>query len=58
MKVAAVIVNYRTPEMTARATTALLTELATVSPSRLYLVDNDSQDGSFQKLRQSAVTEG
>jgi GT2 family glycosyltransferase/serine acetyltransferase len=58
VRVAAVIVNYRTPEMTARATTALLGELATVGPSRLYVVDNDSQDGSFQKLRQSAETEG
>jgi GT2 family glycosyltransferase/serine acetyltransferase len=58
VRVAAVIVNYRTPEMTARATTALLAELATVSPSRLYLVDNDSQDGSFAKLHQSAQSEG
>lgn len=56
-KIAGIIVNYRTPEMTARAASALLAELATVGPSRLYIVDNDSQDGSFQKLCEAAAAE-
>jgi len=58
MKIAGVIVNYRTAEMTAHAVTALLAELAKVSTPLIWVVDNDSGDGSLERLRQAAEAEG
>lgn len=65
MKVAAVIINYRTPEMTADAVDALLVELAVFdsgdsggSASHLFVVDNDSQDGSIEALEQASIRRG
>lgn len=58
MKVAGIIINYRTAELTVTATTALLKELRTLPSAHLYVVDNDSGDGSLDHLRAAAQTEG
>lgn len=58
MKVAGIIVNYRTPEMTARAVDALLPEMERAGSSHVYVVDNDSGDGSFAQLQQEALRRG
>ncbi len=54
MKLLAVIVNYKTPDMTLDAVSALMHELEAYPDARVTVVDNDSRDGSFDKLR-SAV---
>ncbi len=52
MKLVTIILNWRTAEMTLRATAAALLELAHISGEwKVYLVDNDSQDGSFEAMR-------
>jgi N-acetylglucosaminyl-diphospho-decaprenol L-rhamnosyltransferase len=53
MKIAAIVVNHRTPDLTARAVTALLGELDTVGSPLVYLVGDDSGDGSLDRLRQA-----
>ncbi len=58
MKLAAIIINYRTPDLTARVTTALLPELAPLGDFHVYVVDNCSGDGSVERLRASAVADG
>ena len=50
MKLLTVIVNYRTADMTLRSLDALMPELAPFSDARVVIVDNDSRDGSFEKL--------
>ncbi len=47
MRLAAVVINYRTPELTARVVTALLAELQGVGSHVLFLVDNQSGDHSL-----------
>ncbi|MCG8591487.1 MAG: glycosyltransferase family 2 protein [Proteobacteria bacterium] len=54
MRLAVVVINYRTPELTLAALRSSLRELEGLPGSRVILVDNDSQDGSFEKL-QAAV---
>jgi GT2 family glycosyltransferase/serine acetyltransferase len=54
VKVAAIFVNYRTAEMTARAVAALLAELQALGDHRVFVVDNDSRDGSFDRLSRAA----
>lgn len=44
------IVNYRTAELTVRALTALLREMDGVPSARAVVVDNDSGDGSFERI--------
>lgn len=56
VRVAAIIINYRTAELTAKAVGAFLPEMETVAPSHLFLVENDSRDGSAEKLRRAAAT--
>lgn len=58
MKVAGVIVNYRTPELSARAVDALLVELSSFPGARVFLVDNDSGDGSFARLQRESAQRG
>lgn len=58
MKIVGIIINYRTAEMTARAADALLAELERTGTCHLYVVDNDSGDGSFAYLQQEAVRRG
>jgi N-acetylglucosaminyl-diphospho-decaprenol L-rhamnosyltransferase len=58
LRVAAIIINYRTADLTAKVVSALLPELETVGSAHLFLIDNDSQDGSAEKLRQASVAAG
>jgi N-acetylglucosaminyl-diphospho-decaprenol L-rhamnosyltransferase len=51
MDVATVIVNFRTAEAAVDAVRSVLTELAGASDPRAIVVDNDSRDGSFEKLK-------
>jgi N-acetylglucosaminyl-diphospho-decaprenol L-rhamnosyltransferase len=54
VKLFGVILNYKTADMTLGAATALARALEHVPDSRFAIVDNDSQDGSYEKLK-SAV---
>src|ERR1043165_1010306 len=54
MKVQAIVVNYRTAEMTLDAVRALLAALERLPDSEVVVVDNDSQDGSYEKLSRAA----
>jgi len=51
LKLLAVIVNYRTADLTLRAAEGLLRELAALPQARLAIVDNDSGDDSLVRLR-------
>lgn len=48
-----IILNYKTAEMTLRAAKASLREMEGLR-GRILIVDNDSQDGSFEILKQAA----
>ncbi|OGQ23134.1 MAG: hypothetical protein A2138_05740 [Deltaproteobacteria bacterium RBG_16_71_12] len=50
MKVLACILNWRTADMTAHALDLLVPQLRALGAARVIVVDNDSQDGSFEKL--------
>lgn len=54
MKLAGIIINYRTAAMTADAVPGLLQELERAGESHLFIVDNDSQDGSVEYFEQRA----
>ncbi|MAG31689.1 MAG: glycosyl transferase [Deltaproteobacteria bacterium] len=58
MKLLAVIINYKTPEMTLSAVAALLRELGAYPDARVAVVDNASNDGSLDKLRKGIVDAG
>jgi len=45
-----VVVNFRTSEMTLRALHALLREMEAIPSARAIVVDNDSGDGSLERL--------
>jgi|SRR5579863_1058875 len=51
MEVAAVIVNYRTPDATIGAVRALFDDIDRAGDAMIVVVDNDSRDGSFEKLK-------
>jgi N-acetylglucosaminyl-diphospho-decaprenol L-rhamnosyltransferase len=53
MRLAAVLINYRTGELTMRAVEALLKELETIGSFHVYVVDNDSRDGSYETMCQT-----
>jgi N-acetylglucosaminyl-diphospho-decaprenol L-rhamnosyltransferase len=52
MDVAAIIVNYRTAAATIDAVSSLSSELAGLADPLVVVVDNDSQDGSFERLKE------
>jgi GT2 family glycosyltransferase len=58
VKLLTVIVNYRTAEMTLKALEALLAELEAFPDARVTIVDNDSRDGSFERLRDEVRERG
>jgi N-acetylglucosaminyl-diphospho-decaprenol L-rhamnosyltransferase len=58
MKLLAVILNYKTPDMTQKALASLLGELRWFPDARVTVVDNDSQDGSFEKLEAAVAENG
>lgn len=57
MKVLTVILNWRTPEMTLNAAEAALREMQGLEGA-VSIVDNDSGDGSQEKLRDGAAARG
>jgi len=52
-----IILNYRTPDMTLQAAEAALREMEGVN-GEIVIVDNGSDDGSFQKLSEQAEARG
>ncbi|MBX2813159.1 MAG: glycosyltransferase family 2 protein [Myxococcales bacterium] len=56
MKLLTATVNYKTPDLTMKAVRTLMPELNGLS-SKVIIVDNDSQDGSAEKLREDLVKE-
>jgi hypothetical protein len=58
MDVLAVIVNYRTPDLTLRSVRAALDALARFPGSRVLLVENGSGDGSAARFREASAREG
>jgi N-acetylglucosaminyl-diphospho-decaprenol L-rhamnosyltransferase len=58
MQLLVVIVNYRTPDMTLDAARAAVRALDGVEDWRLDIVDNDSEDGSFERLEAAIAREG
>lgn len=58
MKLLAVTVNFKTPDMTLKAVGTLLGELGPYPDARVSIVDNDSRDGSLEKLRQGVEDAG
>lgn len=58
VKLLAVVVNYKTPDMTLDSVESLLREIPNGCSSRVQVVDNDSQDGSFEQLRDAVRERG
>jgi GT2 family glycosyltransferase len=58
VKLLVVIVNYKTPEMTLASVSSALRETRHIPDMRVAVVDNDSQDGSLEKMRQGALDAG
>ena len=58
MDVLAVIVNYRTADLTLRSVRAALAALEPFPGSRVWLVENGSGDGSALLFREASVREG
>lgn len=54
MRIAGIIVNYRTPELTLEVVQSLRKEMQPLAPFRIYVVDNDSGDDSLARFRQAA----
>lgn len=52
-----VVLNYRTPEMTLQAVEAALREMEGID-GEIVVVDNDSQDGSFERMRAAVKAAG
>ena len=57
MKVVSVTVNYKTADLTLRAVEAALGDLDPLG-GRAIIVDNDSQDGSYERLCDAVVERG
>lgn len=54
MKLLTIIVNYKTADMTIEATQSAIKALSYLQDEwQIVIVDNDSQDGSFQKIQDS-----
>lgn len=56
-RVLTVILNWRTADMTLQAAEAALREMAGIT-GEITIVDNDSQDGSFDKLQAEVAARG
>lgn len=57
MKILGVIVNYRTAELAIEAVRSLVADLEGLA-GEIEVVDNDSQDGSFERLTQAVSERG
>ena len=58
MRIAGIVINYRTPDLTIQAVNALREEMRTVAPFRIYLVDSASGDDSVLLFKQAAQRDG
>ncbi|MBI1945759.1 MAG: glycosyltransferase [Deltaproteobacteria bacterium] len=58
MKVLACLLNWRTADMTAGALDLLIPQLRELGSARVMVVDNDSQDGSFDRLATHVAARG
>ena len=58
MKILVVIVNYKTADMTLESAQSALHELGAYPDAQITIVDNDSQDGSLDKLKTGVVEAG
>ena len=58
MQLLIVIVNYRTPELTAACLHSLRAEAAALPGTRVVIVDNASGDGSAEKIQAAIHAEG
>ena len=58
MRIAGIVINYRTPDLTMQAVSALRKEMGTVAPFCIYLVDNASGDDSVPLFKQAAQRDG
>lgn len=56
-RILTILLNYRTPEMTLRAAEAALAEMEEL-PGELLIIDNGSDDGSFEQIRTEAEARG
>jgi hypothetical protein len=54
MRIAGIVVNYRTPELTIQVVNSLRGEMKTVAPFCIYLVDNASGDNSVSLFKEAA----
>lgn len=50
VELAIVTVNYKTPDLTIKCIDAVLQDAAALPSFRMFVVDNDSRDGSVQKI--------
>jgi N-acetylglucosaminyl-diphospho-decaprenol L-rhamnosyltransferase len=58
MKLLCCLLNWRTADMTIKALASLVREARAVPGTRICVVDNDSQDGSLEKLRDAVENNG
>ena len=58
VKIAAIVVNYRTAELTRRCVDVLLAQLSALCAFRIVIVDNASGDGSSERLRAASNEPG
>jgi GT2 family glycosyltransferase len=58
MKVVIVVVNYRTADLTIDALASLEGEIGSVAPAQVVVVDNDSNDGSFERIAAAVAARG
>jgi GT2 family glycosyltransferase len=58
MRLLAIILNYKTAAMTVRSLESLVPELREIEGARAVVVDNDSQDGSFEHIRAHVANRG
>ncbi len=56
-KLLTVILNWRTPEMTLKSAEAALADMSEIA-GEITIVDNDSQDGSFEMLSRAVAERG
>jgi GT2 family glycosyltransferase len=55
MQLLAVIVNYRTPDLTLEALAALMRELESFPEARVSVVENGSGDGSYERIQRAVA---
>lgn len=58
MKLLAVVLNYKTADMTLKCVRNAREAMAPIGSYRIDVVDNDSRDGSFERLREAEEAEG